>query len=55
LPVVKRLAQVKDQGEILALALSRDGKRLAWANDKGKVKVSDVAKLTKDNAVVEKK
>ena len=48
---VSDVAVLKEQGEILALALSPDGKTLAFANAKGKVKLITVEKLRKDHAV----
>jgi WD40 repeat protein len=47
-------AVLKGQGTVVALALSPDGKTLAWANASGKVKLIAVAKLRKDHAVVQK-
>src|SRR5262249_51813798 len=44
-------AVLKGQGTIVALALSPDGKTLAWANAAGKVKLMTVAKFRKDHAV----
>src|SRR5262249_48557401 len=44
-------AVLKGQGKIVSLALSPDGKTLAWATAAGKVKLMTVAKLRKDHAV----
>jgi len=41
----------KDQGEVLSLALSPDGSTLAWSNAAGKVRLADVEKFRKDDAV----
>jgi RNA polymerase sigma factor (sigma-70 family) len=49
------VAVLKGQGQIVALALSPDGKALAWANAAGKVKLIAVAKLRKDHAIEQKK
>jgi WD40 repeat protein len=52
---VKEVAVLNRQGEVVGLALSPDGKRLAWVTDQGKVRVGSVSKVQTDNAVVEKK
>jgi hypothetical protein len=42
---LKEIARIGNQGEVLALALSPDGRRLAWARRDGIVRIEGVARL----------
>jgi WD40 repeat protein len=52
---VSDVAVLKGQGKVSALAVSPDGKKVAWANEAGKLKRAHAETLRKEHAVARKK